>query len=267
MPEWMERDENYIPETTGSSFAEKSTLTIVRVLSRFRTGSSGSAFVVPLPRCSAPLKLLMCLLFIVLVSCARNMLFCYAMLLGVIVMLCLLPSRQLLAALVPAVTAAVFSAVILIPAIFMGSPQSMLTISIKVFISVSIVGLLASTTGWNRITGALRAYRVPSVFIFTLDMTLKYIAISAGLCLDLLDALKLRSVGRPETGQNPLGGILGVTFLRTRRMSEETMMAMECRGFSGEYPAPARRTPQGTDILYALLMAAVIFVFYLLHTR
>ena len=267
MPEWMKTQENFIPDRGGSDFADKSTLTIVRVLSRFRLGSSGSKLLIPMPGCSAPVKLILCLLLIILTSCARNMLFCYILLLGVIAALCILPSKQLLGVLIPALAGTLFSAIILIPAIFMGSPQSMLTISIKVFISVSIAGLLAATTGWNKITGGLRVFHVPNVFIFTLDMTLKYIAICSGICLDLLDALKLRTLGKAKDGHKALGGILGVTFLKTRRMSEETVMAMSCRGFEGEYPAARRGVLKKTDALYVVLMLAAAALFYYLHAH
>ena len=266
MPEWMKDKENYIPPSSGSTgFADRSTLTILRVLSGFRLGSAGSKLLIRLPKCSSPVKFLLCLVLIILVSAARNMLFCYILLAVVIAVLCILPSERLASVLAPAAAAAVFSAVILIPAIFMGSPRSMLTISTKVFLSVSMVGIMAATTGWNEITAALRAYRVPNIFIFTLDMTLKYIAICAGLCLDLLDALRLRSVGRPARGGDALGGILGTTFLRSRRMSEETAMAMECRGFDGDYPSPGRGALRKTDIIYLMLTAAAAALFCILH--
>ena len=56
--------------------------------------------------------------------------------------------------------------------------------------------LLQQNVSWHKLTAALRAFHVPSLIIFILDTTLRYIAILGQESAELLTALKLRSVGK-----------------------------------------------------------------------
>lgn len=232
IPNWMQSTENYVPEKDHDGFISKSLLTVMGVLSKIRSAGTiqtkGAAI-------SAPLKLLLCIYLIVLVACAKNMFFCYCMLAVVLARICMLSSKVLPKVFITSLGAALFSALLLLPAVFLGSPHSMITISCKVFLSVSCVGILAASTEWNRITESLAFFRVPDLFIFTLDITLKYIVILGDICLDMLSSLKLRSVGRNHDKKSAISGILGVTFLKSRQMSEDMHGAMICRGFEGTY--------------------------------
>ena len=71
--------------------------------------------------------------------------------------------------------------------------------------------------------------------VFTLDITLKYIVILGNICVDMLNAVRLRSVGRNKDKKSALSGVMGVTFLKSREMADEMYQAMVCRGFDGEY--------------------------------
>ena len=220
-----------------------------------------------MPVCSAPVKLFLCIYLIVLVSCSHNMLFSYLMLAGVIGALCLVRRDGLLQVVLPAFTAWILSALILLPAVFLGSPQSLLTISTKVFLSVSMIGILAATTEWNRITSGLRAYHVPGIFIFTLDITLKYIVILGDLCKALLDALTLRDLGHGRENGRALGGILGTAFLKSRAMANDMRDAMICRGFDGTYRGRAGKMFRATDVIYLAAAAAVTVLFAWVETH
>jgi cobalt/nickel transport system permease protein len=98
-----------------------------------------------------------------------------------------------------------------------------------------MVGFFNHTTQWNHITTALRKLHVPGIFIFTLDITLKYIVLLGKLIIDILTALKLRSVGKNNKKYQSIGGVMGVTFIRGTEMSREMYEAMRCRGFTDDY--------------------------------
>ena len=99
----------------------------------------------------------------------------------------------------------------------------------KVFLSLEMVGVLNHTTQWNHITSALRRLHIPAVFVFTLDVTLKYIVLLGELLEGLLTAVELRSVGRSDHKY------AGVTFIRSEEMNRQMYEAMRCRGFTGDY--------------------------------
>jgi cobalt/nickel transport system permease protein len=135
----------------------------------------------------------------------------------------------------------------------------------KVFLSVSLVNLLSATTPWNRITEGFKFFHVPDLFILTFDLTLKYIVALGDVSLAMLEALKLRSVGRNRKKGGAVTGVLGVTFLKSRAMSEELYGAMQCRGFEGVYERPGHFAFSKRDIWYILLVAAVTALFIYLE--
>jgi cobalt/nickel transport system permease protein len=98
-----------------------------------------------------------------------------------------------------------------------------------------MVNIFNHTTQWNHITGALKKLHIPSVFIFTLDITLKFIALLGTFTGELLTSLRIRSVGRNDKRYNSVGGVMGVTFIRGVEMSGEMYEAMRCRGFTDDY--------------------------------
>lgn len=230
LPDWLKEQEDYHAPSDHDGFLTNSILSLVSMLSSFRakTKSYGAQY-------PAPLKLIVCLVMILITSLAHNMIIVYTILAILLAHICFLKDELLVRTISTSFIAATISALILIPAIFLGSPQSMLTVSIKVFVSVGLIGVLAATTEWNAITSGLAAFHIPDVFIFTLDITLKYIVILGNISMDMLNALKLRSIGRNNSKAQSLSGVLGVTFLKSRQMSEEMLQAMQCRGFEGEY--------------------------------
>lgn len=230
IPSWMLEDRQYEPQKDHDGFITKSILQMMGVLSKAREDGS-----VQDHGAGAAAKLFFVILTIILMACSHNMFFSYCMLAMIMVLCCTLPGKSLKRVITGAVSAFIFSAAIMVPAVFLGSPRTMLTVSAKVFISVALVNWLASSTKWNRITSAFRFYHVPDLFIFTFDITLKYIVLLGDICMDMLQALRLRSVGHNAHKSRAFSGILGVTFLKSRQMSEEMYDAMRCRGFEGEY--------------------------------
>lgn len=134
----------------------------------------------------------------------------------------------------------------------------------KVFVSVTLIGILSAGTSWNKLTASLRSFHIPDIFIFTLDITLKYIAVLGEICMEILTSLRLRSVGQNRKKAQSFSGILGISFLKSREMAEEMYAAMCCRGFVGEYKTQKTSTFRKQDILSLLLMIGVtgIFIYF-----
>lgn len=127
--------------------------------------------------------------------------------------------------------------IILLPAMFIqpSGIRNELLIVIKVFFSISTLSIFNHTTQWNHITGALKKLHIPGIFIFTLDITLKYIVLLGNLITELLTSLQLRSVGKNNKKHSSIGGVMGVTFVRGTEMNQQMYEAMQCRGFTDDY--------------------------------
>lgn len=261
IPEWMK--ENVISQSGKKSrrFADKSRIAILKVLSKlhFSGGKSGRY------SASAIINLSATLLFIILSACSRNMMFVYILAAGILIRLCLLKGEEIRSILSGSIAAAVLTALILLPAVFMGNPRTMLTISIKVFCSVTMVNIMAKTTMWNELTSAMKAFFVPDIFVFILDITLKYIDLAGRYLCDMLQALSLRIIGNSDKHNSGLGGVMGTSLLHTYQLSKEMYESMQCRGFNGTYRREKKNYIKKVDIIYILGIAAVIILFIYLE--
>lgn len=221
LPSWMCETEQYVPSIDKDGFITKSTQAVLGVLSKLKWKEGKD-------RClsaSPSLKLCYTFLYILLTACSKNYVFSLIMVGGTILILATYPAETMKQILSGTFGAVLFSALILLPAVFIGNPQILLII---------------------------------------LDITLKYIAVLGEICMEILTSLRLRSVGQNRKKAQSFSGILGISFLKSREMAEEMYAAMCCRGFVGEYKTQKTSTFRKQDILSLLLMIGVtgIFIYF-----
>lgn len=208
------------------------------------------------------LKLASAFLLILLVSLSRGALFLETAAAFELCWLCVLPGKSIARVLRKVLAAGAFALAILLPAMFMGRGADMPALVAKVLLAVLAAALLSATTSWPSMSTALATFRVPDVFVMTLDMTIKYISLLGGLVLDMLHALKLRSVGRDDRKADSLAAIAGTVFLKSKEAASEEYQAMECRCFAGTYRCRAPRSGLGwRDWAFAAANAAMIAAF------
>ena len=233
LPEWLKEKENYAPPADGGAFAVKTIKALGEALSRLKI-QKGHEKGHALP---AMVKLIGLVLLILLVSLCRVRLFLLMAAACVQFYLCLWPAEDIWPVIRGSMLAAGLALLLFLPAMLLkpaGISNNLLVIG-KVFLSVEMVTIFNHTTQWNHITGALRRLHVPGIFVFTLDITLKYIVLLGELLSSLLTALSLRSVGKNQKKYQSVGGVMGVTFLRSAEMSQQMYEAMQCRGFTDDY--------------------------------
>ena len=259
IPNWLLESQDYEPRRDRDGFIAKSMLSITGVLAQFRLDDGAEGRLSP----SAPMKLLFALGCILLTSLSANYFFVLIMLACVLVRLCFLPGRALKRTVAVAFGAAGITFLIMLPAMFIGQSHSALLIATKVLISVGIAMTTALTTPFNRMTAALRTFHIPNIVILTIDLALKSIVRLGDIALEVLTALRLRSVGRNDDKRSSIGGVGGVVFLKTNEAAQATYDAMACRGFEGEYPTANERQWRAIDLawlaVFALLLAAFIY--------
>ena len=233
LPNWLLEEDNYKPLKDNSAFARRTLKSMGEALSRLRVQRGHEkGHAIP-----GIVKLVGVVVLIVLVSVFQNKLF----LLGVAAFLngylAFWPPKDIPKILKPALFAAFLSFLLFLPAMIM-NPEGMnnnLRVVAKVFLSVEALNIFNHTTTWHHITKAMRKLKLPGLFIFTFDITLKYIVLLGELISSMLTALTKRSVGKNNKKYSSVGGIMGTTFIRSTEMSREMYEAMECRGFTGDY--------------------------------
>lgn len=263
LPSWMCESEAYEPNIDKDGFITKSAQAILGVLAKLKWNAGKDRRF----SASPSLKLCYTFLFILLTACSKNYLFSLIMVVGTILALASYPASAMKQILSGTIGAVLFSIFILLPAVFMGNPQILLTIGTKVFLSVTLIGMLSAGTAWNKLTASLRAFHIPDIFIFTLDITLKYIAVLGEICMEILTSLRLRSIGQNKKKAKAFSGILGISFLKSREMADEMYAAMCCRGFVGEYKTGRKYAFRKQDIFYIFSMIAVVGLFVYLEWK
>lgn len=201
---------------------------------------------------------------IILSACSDNAVFVITVLAAELVRLAVLPIQQVTSVLKKLPLPVIFTMLIMLPAVFLGHTRTMLTITLKVLVSVLILSIMNEDLTWKEVTGAFASLHLPDVFTMTLDMTVRYLTILSGLCAAIHEAYTLRAVSLKKQDRSRMqsaGGILGTVFLRSVRMSEETTEAMQCRCFTGTYKSFTVHRVNAYDTIYACLIPAMVALF------
>jgi len=123
------------------------------------------------------------------------------------------------------------------------------------------MNLLSHNTKWSDISKSLKLLFIPDIFIWIMEITIKYIVLLGEYSINLLYALKLRTIGKTSNKYNSLTGIMGNLFIKSYKMSEEMFHAMECRGFVGEYTTKVNLTFKKIDYIYITINLLLISLF------
>jgi cobalt/nickel transport system permease protein len=125
----------------------------------------------------------------------------------------------------------------------------------RVAVSISLVVLLTLTTPWNRLLGALRALRVPRLFVLVLAMAYRYVFLLLNSVTDMYTARKARMV---DAGTNTTSGrafvaaSAGALFGKSHALAEDVHMAMLSRGFTGDARSLAPSRVRARDAAWAV---------------
>ena len=233
-----ETDHYDVPPKDGGTFVIKTIQTIGRIMSRLKI-QAGHEKKKHFP---AMVKLFAMVFLIIVTSVCQNRVVLLAIAAVLLGYLCTWPAKGLWGVLKPPVAAAALTFLLLIPAMLMnpaGISNNLVVVGkqrVELWLVLqTMVTIFNHTTQWNHVTLALRKLHVPGVFVFTLDITLKYIVLLGNLMQDLLTSMQLRAVGKHDKKYSSIGGVMGVTFIRGTEMNEQMYEAMRCRGFTDDY--------------------------------
>lgn len=254
MPTWLLEEDKYEIVKGKERFVDKSIEAILSVLSKF---SKRKAIDKDNIKSKGKVLIISLFLFIVLVSLSKNSSFTITS--GVIILLTLSAQKAhvINKVLKISFTVFIFSLLIFLPAFSVLNK----IILLKILICTAAVSLLNLTLSLDDILSSLKDFFIPDIFIMVLDITIKYIMILGDFAVNMLYALKLRSVGRSKGRLTSLSGIIGTMFIKSKEMAEETYGAMECRGFTGEYKKTRKESLKLMDFIFIIGDILLIFAF------
>ncbi|MEQ8156094.1 MAG: energy-coupling factor transporter transmembrane component T [Clostridiaceae bacterium] len=258
IPEWLSEKDNYIPKEEKSLYIERSIFSFIKIISIIRQNKNQDKLVYSI---NPTLKVISIIILILCVSLSRSFIYLLMIDIYVLIYLFLMEKQSRKRIFLRSMIFPVITLTALIPSILYGNIYNSLLIFQKLIITILIMNLLAHNTKWSEISKSLKVLRIPDIFIWIMDITIKYIVILGEHSINLLFALKIRSIGRTYSKYNSLTGIMGNLFLKSYKMSEEMFHAMECRGFTGEYATKVNLKLKRTDYIYLFINIFLLVLF------
>ncbi len=144
-----------------------------------------------------------------------------------------------------------FSGVIALPALFLtpGQPlgwgvtkqglQAATFLLARVLATSTVGSVLVSTTPWNHLLRAMRAFRLPVVAVVLIGMTYRYIFLFIQTTMDMLEGRQSRLAGElPAKERRAMAlATVGVLMSKAFELSSDIHLAMQSRGYRGEVHA------------------------------
>lgn len=262
IPKWLSEKDNYIPKEEKNSYIQKSIFSFTKIISIVRQNKSQDKLIYFI---NPTLKVVSTILSIILISISRSFVYLLIMDIYVLGNLLLMEKKSRKRIFLKSLIFPIISLIALIPSMFYGNIYNSLLLFEKIVITILMMNLLAHNTKWNDVSKSLKILYIPDIFIWIMDITIKYIVLLGEHSINLLYALKLRSVGKTSDKYNSITGIMGNLFIKSYKMSEEMSQAMECRGFTGEYTTKINFNLRKADYVYIIVNLIFVSTFFLTY--
>ena len=161
LPAWVRQEEDYRPSSDRDFFISRSLLRLMSILFSIRK----QAALQTTYRGLAAGRLVFVFVVVLLVVNTRLGAFLLTVLAGELVLLCFLPAMTVRIILRNALAGMIFSALLLLPALFFSKAPAAVLIPMKTFLTVACLSLLTESVSWHTLTASLRVFHVPAIFI------------------------------------------------------------------------------------------------------
>lgn len=264
MEDWLFKEDKYEPEKDKEGFLDKSILGVIMLLSKIQRGSrsEGKSMIY---KVHPAVKLAGTVMLVLLLSLTQT--FQYIGLIGCILLwvIAFFPLSDLKKILAVCAAVPLFTLIMFIPSILLGNGINSVKIILKIAVSIMAVNILSYSSRWAEITKALKVFRIPDIFIWVMEITIRYIFLLGEFALEMLYALKLRSVGKNRSKYSSMSKVVGNLFIKSKEVGDEVFSAMECRGFTGEYERKMEWKPTRADAIYITTAVLLLLLFFIVR--
>ncbi|WP_026886224.1 energy-coupling factor transporter transmembrane component T family protein [Clostridium beijerinckii] len=258
VPDWLSVKDDYIPKEEKNLYIQKSIFSIIKIISIIRQNKNQDKLVYSI---NPTLKVISTIIIIICISLSRSLIYLLILDIYAFINLFLMEERARKRIFLRSLTFPLVTLIALIPSMLYGNVYNSLLIFQKLIITILLMNLLSHSTKWSEISKSLKLLFIPDMFIWIMDITIKYIVLLGEYSINLLYALRLRSVGITKNKYTSLTGIMGNLFIKSYKMSEEMFQAMECRCFVGEYVTKANLNFKKVDYIYLFVNMFLISLF------
>jgi cobalt/nickel transport system permease protein len=258
VPEWLSVKDNYIPKEEKSVYIEKSIFSLIKVISIIRQNKNQDKLIYLI---NPTLKTISTIIMIICISLSRNFIYLLIIDIYVLINVSLMEKESRKRILLKSFIFPLITLIALIPSMFYGNIYNSVLLFQKLIITILLMNLLSHNTKWSEMSKSLKLLFIPDMFIWIMDIAIKYIVLLCEYSINLLYAVKLRSIGITSNKYNSLTGIMGNLFIKSYKMSEEMFYAMECRCFVGEYTTKVNFKLKKIDYIYLIINILLVSLF------
>ncbi|UUV17678.1 energy-coupling factor transporter transmembrane protein EcfT [Fusobacteria bacterium ZRK30] len=258
---WLLKSEEYEPNDTKERFIDKSIFSFLKIINNIKKEEQGNTYIYKI---NVTVKMFSIVLNILLITLSRNFLFLGVLNILLLSLLLSIDKSKRLRIMLVSLIFPFFTSIILIPAIIKGNIFHSGLLIYKVFINILLINIISTTATRQAFIKSLKFLLVPDMFIWIMELTLKYILLLGEYSLEVLQALKIKSIGKSRGTKKSLFPIMGNMFLNSVKLSEEMIGAMECRGFTGEYHYKQKVELKSLDYIYILVNMLIVSLFIII---
>jgi len=175
----------------------------------------------------------------------------------------MIPPRHLIYGLTPAIP---FIVAIFLSILLVGTIENAIIITIRILASALAAITVASTTPMFDQLRALQWFKVPAVITLMILFVYRFIFVF----IDELERMKISRIARgldlrkgslfKRRLMHTLGQTIGMLFVRVNNRASRVFDSLRARGFSGEIKGRRILKFRAVDALYALTIAALMFI-------
>lgn len=226
-PKWLDTPTTPQPPRRASRFLTRNLANLAHLLAHFNHSqhvaeTHGSAWV----------ALLSLLVTISLTVTCRNVVLLWVLALAQLVILWRLPGGMLGGLLKATLRGCLFSAIVVLPSLLFTTWLVTGWWLTKLALVMLEVQLFRHRVSWRALLLALRQLHVPSLFVLTLDITVKYSHVLGNSLQSSLEAVWLRSCGQLDHPLQLATNLIGRLYLQSRHNATELYQAMWLRGYT-----------------------------------
>ena len=228
LPPWLQQPETSRVPSTGSRFLARNLHALQHMLMHFNQPR-----VIQHSRRSAWVELVHLLALVLVTVTCHNVLLLWGLGLLFLGELVLMPAAQIGGYLRALLKTLVVALVISLPSLLWLNPTVAMIWVAKICLVMGSVQIFRHRTTWAELLVGLRQLHVPSLFVLTLDITIKYSHVLGARLQETLQSVQLRSCGTPPQPLRLSGAVLGRLYLTSRSEANELYAAMQLRGYTG----------------------------------
>jgi cobalt/nickel transport system permease protein len=140
---------------------------------------------------------------------------------------------------------------------------SLCTLLLRTALCVLSVLILAALTPFTHLSGQLRRFGAPPLFIALLEILYRYIPVLLLEAASMTLAYTLRSNSGGSIKMAHIGSFAGSLFLRSAGRADRVYTAMKCRLYSLDFPPGYKRPLAPRDIFFLALVCGSCTLFRL----